>query len=509
MKAEPGPESDLFNHRQLPMVDHIRSLRERDVTTYLSIGHKLGAAVDPEIDELLGHAFFASNTWLNGDDYHEALFQAERLGADAWGAARSFYLVDGSSSGNHAFFLATLGPGDKVIVARDLHWSMLVSIILTGAEPIYVAPRLHPLLDIGLGVFAEEVEETLELHPEAKLVAIVSPSFCGVATDIEAIAQSAHVRGIPLYVDEAWGPHFQFHPTLPKSALSSGADAVVGSVHKLLPAVSQGSVLHVNSELLDIERIETAVRMMQTTSPLLPILATIDGARRQMMLAGESMLGQAIDLARQVRERVSAIDGIEIIDAAALGIQDQRFDSMKLVLDVRGLGVTGFEVERILNEHHAIAVELSDFRGIIGNINCGDTQASIDRLVHALVELSKSDRIVSLQTGGQSRSSGSAVTISTQVLSPRDAYFARSESVDMRDAENEIAAELITPYPPGIPVLAPGELITSEKIDYLLATGIHGRGNYGASGDVPIRIKVVRDPRVQYGKREELSIGVK
>ena len=228
-------------------------------------------------------------------------------------------------------------------------------------------------------------------------------------------------RDIPLYVDEAWGPHFHFHPALPSSALSSGADAVVGSVHKLLLAVSQGFVLHVHSELLDVERIETAVRMMQTTSPLLPILATIDGARRQMMLAGESMFGQAIDLASQVRKRVSAIDGIEIIDAAILGIQEHLFDSTKLVFDVRGLGVTGYEIERILNERYAIAIELSDFRGIIANINCGDTQASIDRLVLALVELSMSDRIVSPYTARQSRSSGAAVTDTTQVLSPRDA----------------------------------------------------------------------------------------
>ncbi len=290
MKADVVSGDSMLDHRKLPMVEHIRALRERDVTTYLSIGHKLGAAVDPEIVDLLGQAFFASNTWLNGDDFHEALFKAERLGADAWGAARSFYLVDGSSSGNHAFFLATLGPGEKVIVSRDLHWSMLVSIILTGAEPIYVAPRIHPTLDIGLGISAEDVGAALERHPDARLVAIVSPSFCGIASDVAAIAQAAHAKDIPLYVDEAWGPHFHFHPALPGSALTSGADAAVGSVHKLLPAVSQGSVLHVNSELLDVERIETAVRMMQTTSPLLPILATIDGARRQMMLAGESML---------------------------------------------------------------------------------------------------------------------------------------------------------------------------------------------------------------------------
>ncbi len=173
------------------------------------------------------------------------------------------------------------------------------------------------------------------------------------------------------------------------------------------------------------------------------------------------------------------------------------------------MGVTGFEIERILNERYAIAIELSDFRGIIANINCGDTQASIDRFVHALVELSMSDRIVSPATERESRSSGSAVTATTQVISPRDAYFARSVSVDLRDAENEIAAELVTPYPPGIPVLAPGELITRDKIDFLLETGIQGRGNYGASGDIPVQIKVVRDSRILGRNLSEVAIELK
>lgn len=476
------------------MVDHIRSLRQRDVTTYLSIGHKLGAAVGPEIEELLGRDFFASNTWLNGDEYHAALLAAERLGAAAWGADRSFYLVNGSSSGNHALFLAVLAPGDKVIVTRDLHWSMLVSIILTGAQPIYVTPTLHDELDVGLGIDPMQVETLLDEHPDAALIAIVSPSFCGVASDTAAIAAIAHERGVPLYVDEAWGPHFRFHPTLPQSAIDAGADAVVGSVHKLLPAVSQGSVLHLQGGRLDIDRIEAAVRMMQTTSPLLPIVATIDTARRQMALSGEELWGRTIELAKQLRARVAAIDGIDLIDADRIGLPSRFVDPTKLVFDVHQLGLTGFEVERMLNERFAIAVELSDFRGIIANLNCGDSQASVDRLIEALIEISQRDRVIASRSGSirSTRSSGAAIAISAQMMTPRDAYFAPSRSIELENAEGEIAAELVTPYPPGIPVLAPGEVITREKIDYLLESGRQGRGNYGASGAAPQTIAVVR-----------------
>ena len=495
MVAVPGQTAvtsvPKIDHRGVPMVEHIRSLRQRDVTTYLSIGHKLGIAADPDINTLLGHELFASNIWLNGDGYHAALLAAEQLGADAWGADRSFYLVDGSSSGNHAFFLAALKPGDKVIVTRDLHWSMLVSIILTGANPIYVTPRLHDELDVGLGIDPESVKAAVAMHPDAALIAVVSPSFCGVASDIASIAAIAHARDIPLYVDEAWGPHFRFHPALPLSAIESGADAVVGSVHKLLPAVSQGSVLHVQSTRLDIGRIETAVRMMQTTSPLLPIVATIDAARRQMALSGEFLLGRAIELAKQLRARVAAIDGIDLIDAIRLGLPSHFVDPLKLVFDVHQLGMTGFEVERILNERYDIAIELSDFRGIIANLNCGDSQESVDRLVGALVEISQRDREVTGRDERGARSSGSAVAISSQVMTPRDAYFAPSRSVELDRAEGEIAAELVTPYPPGIPVLAPGELITREKIDYLIDSGRQGRGNYGASGAAPQMIDIV------------------
>ena len=481
---------DPLDHHAMPMVEHIRELRDRDVTTYLSIGHKLGAAVDPEIVDLLGRDLFASNTWITGGEFHDALHRSEALAADAWGAEQSFYLVDGSSSGNHAFLLGALRPGDEVVVSRDLHWSLLVALIVSGAQPVYVAPTLDPRHDIGTGIDATAIEEELRAHPNAKLVAVVSPSFCGIASDLERIGEIAHRHGVPLYVDEAWGPHFHFHDRLPVSAMASGADAAVASVHKLLPAVSQGSILHLQGRLIDRERIATAVKMMQTTSPLLPILATLDGARRQMALHGREHLDRVIALAEQAKREITAIPGIEVIDARALGLDERRSDIAKLVLDVHALGFTGFETERRLNDEFAIAIELSDHRGIIANFNLGDTEASKDRLLAALRSIAGSSRTERVSSVSH-RSSGAAIAITEQAMTPREAYFAPSRAVDLEASVGFVAAELVTPYPPGIPVLAPGDLITREKVEYLLATSEYGRGNYGAGGNAPAQIKVV------------------
>lgn len=482
--------TNALDHTRTPMIAHIRELRERGVTPYLSLGHKLGAAVDGELLDLLGPDLFASNTWITGDAFHHALHESEVLAADAWGADRSFYLVEGSSGGNHSLMLGWLRPGDKVIISRDVHWSLMVALIITGAQPIYVAPRLDPAFDIGLGMDVDDVKAALQQHPDAKLVVVVSPSFCGIASDLTAIAEAAHRFGVPLYVDEAWGPHFHFHPRLPESAMTSGADAAVASVHKILPAVSQGSVLHLRGDLLNRERIATAVTMMQTTSPLLPILATMDSARKRMALHGTEAWERVIALAEQAKREIGAIPGMYVIDAARLGLPPQRADITKLVVDVHELGITGFEVERRLNDEFAIAIELSDHRGIIANFNLGDSEQSVELLVSALRAIAATANPSGVRELDR-RSSGAAVAVTEVTMTPRDAYFAPSREVPLELAAGETAAELVTPYPPGIPVLAPGDLITPEKIAYLQATADQGRGNYGDRGAVPTLIKIV------------------
>ena len=398
------------------------------------------------------------------------------MAADAWDADRSFFLLNGSTAGNHAFMLATVRPGDKVMVSRDLHKSLLVALILTGAAPVYLAPRLHPELNVGLGLSVDEVAAALELHPDTKLIALVSPSYCGVPSDLEGIATVAHARGIPVYVDEAWGPHFHFHPALPRSAMASDVDGAVTSIHKVLGGLTQSAILNVRSELIDPDRVRTTVGMVQTTSPSVLVLASIDAARRQMALHGEIMLERTIALAAEARRRLQALPGVSVLDADQLGIA--AFDLTKLVIDVHGLGMTGYQAEDALRNRFGIGPEMSDLVGVVCLITVGDSEASVQRLVDAFATLSREHCRVDNRRVGR-RSSGAAVAAAEQAMSPREAFFSPSRAIPLEQASGKISTELVIPYPPGIPVLAPGEVITDEKVAYLdegLAHGMYVSG---------------------------------
>jgi arginine/lysine/ornithine decarboxylase len=459
------------------LVEGIKRFREHSIVPFSTPGHKRGQSVDDEFRLLLGPAAFASDIPLGGgiDDTHfgdDSLARAERLGADLWAADCSFYLVNGSSAGNHAFLLATLRPGDEIIVARDLHKSLLVALILTGARPVYVAPRLHPELNVGLGIAAADVEAALEAHPAARLVALVSPSYCGVPSDLAAIADVAHRRGVPLFVDEAWGPHFHFHPDLPPSAMSSSADGAVISTHKVLGSLTQAAILHLQGPRVDQARVAATVGMMQTTSPAATILASVDGCRRQMALHGRELLDRTIALALDARARLQVISGIDVLDASRLGLS--QLDPTKLVIDVHRLGLTGFEAEAILRRRFGVQPEMSDLVGLVCLITVGDTTETVERLVAAVTALAAepSPRMSSAEMAA--RSSGAVIAPGTQALSPRDAFFAPARAVPPAAAIGEISAELVIPYPPGIPVLAPGEVISAEKIAYLKDGAAHG-----------------------------------
>ena len=493
------PAVRALDHRRAPLVEGLRGYAEQGIVPFSTPGHKLGAGIDSELRVVLGGAAFAADIPLGGgvDDSHfraNTLRAAEDLAADAWGADRSFFLVNGSSAGNHALLLATLRPGDEVIVGRDLHKSLLVALILTGARPVYVAPRLHPELNVGLGILAEDVAAALDAHPAAKLVALVSPSYSGVPSDLASIAAVAHNRGVPVHVDEAWGPHFHFHPALPPSAMASGADGVVASTHKVLASLTQASILHVRGPRVDHGRLATAVGMVQTTSPAATILASIDACRRQMALQGTALLERTIALAADARRRLQALPGVSVLDADRLGLA--AFDQTKLVIDVHGLGLSGFAVERALRERFGVQPEMSDLIGVVCLVTVGDTPASIDRLVGAFSTLAGERRPAPTAGSAHLRSSGAVIAPGEQALSPRDAFFAETRAVPLAAAVGEVSAELVIPYPPGIPVLAPGDVVSGEKVDYLRHGAAHGMYLSGPVDPALGTIRVVaRRPR--------------
>jgi arginine/lysine/ornithine decarboxylase len=480
-----------IDHRQAPLLEGIVAYQRQGIIPFSTPGHKLGVGADPELLAIFGERAFRSDIPLGGgvDDTHfggDALGQAQVLAADAWGADRSFFLLNGSSAGNHAYLMASIRPGDEVIVSRDLHKSLLVALILTGAVPVYLAPRLHPELNVGLGVTAAEVALALDEHPDARLVLLVSPSYCGVASDLAGIAAAAHARGVPVHVDEAWGPHFHFHPALPPSAMSSGIDGAVASTHKVLASLTQAAILNIQGTLVDPNRVRTTVGMAQTTSPSVLILASIDAARRQMARHGQDLLDRAIALAADARRRLRALPGIAVLDAGQLGVD--AFDLTKLVIDVDGLGLTGYAAEQALRHRFGIGPEMSDLVGVICLVTIGDTEASIDRLVDAFATLSREHYQGAVRSSG-SRSSGAAVAPSALAMTPRDAFFASSRAVPLDAAIGEISSELVIPYPPGIPVLAPGEVITTDKVAYLRQGAAHGMY---LSGPVDPELRTIR-----------------
>jgi arginine/lysine/ornithine decarboxylase len=480
------------DHR-VPFVEVLERYQSTGTLPFSCAGHKLGSGADREVVAMLGAELFAADVWLDTTTYDRTLREAEALAAATWGADRSFFLGNGSSSGNHAFLLATLAPGDEVIVARDLHKSMLAALILTGARPVYVAPRLHPELGIAVGVHPDDVASALDAHPAAKLVALVSPSYFGVAADLAEVTRTAHDRDVTVYVDEAWGPHFSFHPELPLSAMAAGADGAVTSTHKMLSSLSQSSILNVRGGRVAPERIASAVKLTQTTSPLVPLLASIDACRRQMALEGEALLSRTLTLAEHARRRLGMLPGLEVLDATALGLDPRQLDPTKLVIDVAGLGLSGLEAERALRDRFAIAPEGSDLSSVILFLTIGDTRFSVEQLVGAFAALCAGRRPVT--TDIPPRSSGAAIAPGVQAMTPRDAFFAAARAVPLAAAVGEVAAELVTPYPPGIPVLAPGEVITADKLAYLANGSAQGMYVCGPADPSLTTIRVVAGDR--------------
>jgi arginine/lysine/ornithine decarboxylase len=487
-------ERAVIDHWSAPLLEGVLAYQRAGTTPFSTPGHKLGIGADAELRETFGERAFLSDIPLGGGvgDTRfsgEALRVAEAMAADAWGADRSYFLLNGSTAGNHAFLLATVRPGDKVIVSRDLHKSLLVALILTGAVPIYLAPRLHPELNVGLGISVSEVAAALERHPDTKLIVLVSPSYCGVGSDLEGITAIAHAKGIPVYVDEAWGPHFHFHPALPSSAMASGADGAVASIHKVLGGLTQAAILNVRADLVDPDRVRTTVAMVQTTSPSVLVLASIDAARRQMALQGQAMLERTIALAENARQRLQALPGIRVLDANRLGIES--FDLTKLVIDVDGLGITGYQTEDALRNRFGVGPEMSDLVGVVCLITIGDTEASIQRLVDAFATLSSEHRGAGANRSVGRRSSGAAVATTELAMSPRDAFFSPSRAIPLDEASGETSSELVIPYPPGIPVLTPGEVITDDKIAYLHEGVAHGMYISGPADPMLRTIRVV------------------
>jgi arginine/lysine/ornithine decarboxylase len=490
-------EGDPLDQTRAPFFDALAAYAGTAATPFSTPGHKQGRGAPQELRALLPDTLELDIPHAGGvDTTHMSLGllrEAERLAAAAYGGDMARFLVNGSTTGNLAMLLSTCasGDGDTVIVSRMLHKSLLTGLIFSGARPHYLIPAIDDDRNLPLDIETAAVAGELDVYPDAKAVVIVSPSYVGVSSDLSAIAGICHARGVPLLVDEAWGPHFHFHPSLPLSAMASGADAAVSSTHKMLAGLTQSSTLVARAGLLDLERMSTIVDMVQTTSPSALIYASLDASRRQMALDGHRLLDDTLALAQRLRTGLAAIDGLDVLSPTLV---DDRagagFDLTRVIIDVHGLGLTGYEAEHALRTDHGVYVEMSDLLSVMLLVTIGDDVNSIDRAIagfQLLTALRKAPR-----HAVAARSSGDLLFAQLAELTPREAFIAPSKVVSVAHAAGRVSVESITPYPPGIPLVAPGERLTQDVIDYLRAGIEEGMYVSGLADTSFATVRVVR-----------------
>ncbi|MFL0247941.1 aminotransferase class I/II-fold pyridoxal phosphate-dependent enzyme [Candidatus Clostridium stratigraminis] len=470
-----------LDQNQTPLFDALMEYVNRETIPFHVPGHKKGIGMDEEFKNFIGENPLKIDVTVFKlvDSLHHPtgpIKKAQELAADAYGTEASFFSMHGTSGAIQAMIMSVVSDGDKIIIPRNVHKSVTAGIILSGAIPVYMQPELDKTVGIAHGVSPETVKNTLENNKDAKAVLIINPTYYGVATDIEKIADIVHSYDIPLIVDEAHGPHLGFNEKLPMSAIEAGADICAQSTHKIIGAMTQCSLLQVNSKRIDKNRVQQVLNLLQTTSPSYVLMASLDCARRQIALHGKELLDKTIDLCNYARNEINKIPGLYCFGEEVLGKSGAfAFDPTKITVTCRDLGITGYDLDMILSNKYHIQMELSDLYNALAVGSFGDTKENIDKLLEALREIS------SEYFGKGDRKSDfiDIPPIPEQIQRPREAFNSVKSSMALSESVGMISGEFLLAYPPGIPVLCPGEKITVEIIDYiekLKAAGLYVQG---------------------------------
>ena len=483
-----------LNQNETPLLDALIEYVNRETIPFHVPGHKKGIGIDEEFKKFMGLNPFKIDVTVFKlvDSLHHPtgpIKKAQELAADAYGSDAAFFSIHGTSGAIQAMIMSVVNEGDTIIIPRNVHKSVTAGIILSGAKPVYMQPELDKKLGIAHGVTPDTVRNTLKEHPEAKAVLIINPTYYGVATDIKSIADIVHSHNIPLIVDEAHGPHLGFNQNLTISAMEAGADICAQSTHKIIGALTQCSLLQVKSKYIDINRVHQILSLLQTTSPSYILMASLDCARRQIALNGTELLDKAIELSNYVRKEINKIPGFYCFGDEILNTPGVfALDPTKITITCRDLGITGYDLDMILSNKYHIQMELSDLYSVLAVGSFGDTKDAMDKLINALKEIS--DEFL-----GKSDSKPDFLDIPNipeLKLIPRAAFNSDKISLPLKESINHISSEFLMAYPPGIPVLCPGEIITKEIIDYvedLKRVGLYVQGTEDPSVE---NIKVVK-----------------
>ncbi|MDT3702064.1 MAG: aminotransferase class I/II-fold pyridoxal phosphate-dependent enzyme [Thermincola sp.] len=446
-------------------------------------GHKRGTGAGKGFARLMKTDPFSLDlTEVPGlDDLHNPcgpIKEAQAAAAGLFGAEQTFFLVNGTSVGIHAAIMSICKPNDVILLPRDVHRSVIGACILSGARPEYLPARVSSEFFIPLPPTAQDVKEALGKYEKVKAILQVYPSYYGIAGNLKEIADLAHSHKVPLIVDEAHGAHFAFSSRLPAPALKQGADISVQSTHKTLGALTQASMLHINSRLVSGAEVFRHLKILQSTSPSYLLMASLDAVVGQMERAGKTLMEKTVDHAIRVRREIMRIPGLQCLDEK-VGANEGGFvyDPTKLYISFKGIGLTGYQAARILRKKYKIQVELSDLYNVLCMLSYGNTADDTGSLVRALVEMAAVKR-PPLKLNHNFNFSFNPLVIMT----PREAWFAPRKRIPMREAVGQVAAEIFAPYPPGIPLLCPGEAITRELVEIIISMkaqscSFHGPGD--------------------------------
>jgi lysine decarboxylase len=477
----------LADQSETPYLDALRAYAAREPGRFHVPGHKGGQGADPGLVDVLGESALALDipALTHGIDIGEEptpFAEAERLAAEAWGARRTWWLINGASQGNHVALLTLGHRGPCVVTQRNAHSSTIDALIMSGLRPTFVSPELDPELHIAHCMTPESLDQALRDTPEAVGATVVSPTYFGAVADVAALAEVAHSRGVALVVDEAWGAHLPFHPDVPAPALSLGADLVISSTHKVVGSLTQSAMLHLgHGDLIDEAVVGRCVTLVESTSPNALLFASLDAARRSAATRGHELVGETLRALREAREAIRAIPGLDVLDerlAGAPGVFD--YDPLRLAIDVRGTRMSGYELARRLRETHDVNMELAGENVMVAVYGMGeDAHASSRRLLAGLREVVESARLT--EQDADAVQFAPPPPWGELVMTPREAFLGPQEVVPAREAVGRVAAESLAAYPPGIPNVLPGERLTAETLDYIEATIAHGGSLRGAS----------------------------
>lgn len=455
----------MNNQKRAPLLEALERMKADRLVPFDVPGHKRGRG-NKELTEFLGEKCLSVdvNSMKSLDNLchpKSVIYEAEALAAEAFGAANAFFMVGGTTSSVQAMILSSVKMGEKIILPRNVHQSVINSLVLCGAVPVYINPQANKRLGIALGMSLHDVKKTMAENPDAKAILVNNPTYYGICSDLKQITKLAHAHGIRVLVDEAHGTHFYFGKDMPVSAMAAGADMAAVSMHKSGGSLTQSSILLCGKDVNE-HYVRQIINLTQTTSGSYLLLSSLDISRRNLALHGEEIFEKVKMFAQYARDEINAIGDYYAYSKELInGDSVFDFDTTKLSVNTLELGLAGIEVYDLLRDEYDIQIELGDLGNILAYLSVGDKTKNVERLISALGEIR---RIYKKDNSGLLESEYINPIV---VMSPQTAFYATKQSLPLAECADKVCTEFVMCYPPGIPILAPGERITKEIIDYI------------------------------------------